>query len=109
MRAATVNANALPVPLLNKFLENYVKKFIIAALVTLFASNVAFADCAATAAEKKLAGAAKNSFMKKCEKDAAAAAPKAPSCADKATEKKLAGAAKNSFMKKCEKDAAAAK
>jgi len=91
-----------------------VKKFIIAALVTLFASNVAFADCAATAAEKKLAGAAKNSFMKKCEKDAAApaapaAAAKAPSCADKVTEKKLAGAAKNSFMKKCEKDAAAAK
>lgn len=81
------------------------KNFIFAALVTFFASNVAFADCAATAAEKKLAGAAKNSFMKKCEKDAAAS--KAPSCADKAAEKKLAGAAKNSFMKKCEKDTAA--
>jgi len=98
------------VHLFNNFLENYVKKFIIAVLVAFFASNVAFAadDCAAKAAEKKLAGAAKNSFMKKCEKDAAAA-PKAPSCADQAAGKKLAGAAKNSFMKKCEKDAAAAK
>lgn len=69
-------------------------------------------DCAAKAAEKKLAGAAKNSFMKKCEKDAGAAAPaSAPNadCVARATEKKLAGAARNSFMKKCEKDAAAAK
>lgn len=31
------------------------------------------AACDAKAAEKKLAGAAKNSFVKKCEKDAAAA------------------------------------
>ncbi len=85
------------------------KKYIIVALVALFASNVAFAadDCAARAAEKKLAGAAKNSFMKKCERDAAA--PAGSSCTSKAAEKKLAGAAKNSFMKKCEKDAAAAK
>lgn len=85
------------------------KKLFVAALVTLFAANVAFAadaSCAAKAADKKLAGAAKNSFIKKCEKDAAAAAP---SCADKAAGKKLAGAAKNSFIKKCEKDAAAAK
>lgn len=87
------------------------QKLIIAAIVAFFTANAAFAadDCAAKAAEKKLADAAKNSFMKKCEKDAAAAAPQAPSCADKAAEKKLAGAAKNSFMKKCEKDAAAAK
>ena len=52
------------------------KKLIVAALIGLFAANVTFAadaDCAAKAAEKKLAGAAKNSFMKKCEKDAAAA------------------------------------
>lgn len=32
------------------------------------------AACAATAKEKKLAGAAKNSFMKKCSADSAAAA-----------------------------------
>ena len=61
--------------------------------------------CEAQAAEKKLAGAAKNSFTKKCEKDAAAALATATStCEAQATEKKLAGAAKNSFTKKCIKD-----
>ena len=64
-------------------------------------------DCAAQAADKKLAGAAKNSFVKKCEKDALKSDAGA-SCASKAADKKLAGAAKNSFVKKCEKDAAAA-
>lgn len=84
---------------------------LIAAL--LFASPV-FAQSAAPAAPqsgceakavskagKPLAGAAKASFMKKCE-----AMEKKSSCADKAVDKngkKLAGAAKNSFMKKCEK------
>ncbi len=73
--------------------------------IALFASLLAFsaaaegASCNANAAEKKLAGAAKNSFMKKCEKDAQAA------CEVQAGEKKLAGAAKNSFVKKCAKDA----
>lgn len=82
------------------------KQLIITALVAFFTANTALAadDCAAKAAEKKLAGAAKNSFMKKCEKDAAAAAP---SCEARAAEKKLAGAAKNSFITKCEKEAAA--
>ena len=55
--------------------------------------------CAANALEKKLAGAAKTSFMKKCERDAAAV------CATTASEKKLAGAAKTSFTKKCVRDA----
>jgi hypothetical protein len=48
---------------------------------------------------KKLAGAAKTSFMKKCEAEAK------PACEEKAVDKngkKLAGAAKTSFMKKCE-------
>jgi hypothetical protein len=64
-------------------------------------------SCEAKAAEKKLAGAAKNSFVKKCEKDAGASAASAVQvCESKAAEKKLAGAAKNSFVKKCEKDAA---
>lgn len=76
---------------------------------TTFAAD---AGCAAKAAEKKLAGAAKNSFIKKCEKDSQASAPKAvtpqASCDAKAAEKKLAGAAKNSFVKKCLKDAGAA-
>ena len=55
--------------------------------------------CSSNAAEKKLAGAAKTSFMKKCDKDAMA------TCEAAAAEKKLAGAAKNSFTKKCVKDA----
>lgn len=82
----------------------------------------AFADggtCTARSAEKKLAGAAKNSFMKKCVTDAggtpAAAAPaqaKAPdpaeTCEKSAADKKLAGAAKNAHVKKCMEDAKAA-
>ncbi|MGE5451050.1 MAG: hypothetical protein ACM3VZ_04285 [Acidobacteriota bacterium] len=64
------------------------------------------AACDAKAAEKKLAGAAKTSFLKKCERDAGAASA-ADACMTKAADKKLKGAAKNSFVKKCEKDAAA--
>jgi len=60
------------------------------------------ATCVANATEKKLAGAAKNSFLKKCEKDAAAR------CEIASKEKKLAGAAKSSFSKKCVKDAVGA-
>lgn len=66
----------------------------------------ATSSCAAQATDKKLAGAAKNSFMKKCERDTGDTAMTA--CAAKATDKKLAGAAKNSFMKKCERDSAKA-
>jgi hypothetical protein len=69
------------------------------------------ATCDAKAADKKLAGAAKNSFVKKCEKDTAKASA-GEACLAKAVDKNgkaLAGAAKNSFVKKCEKDAAAAK
>lgn len=65
-------------------------------------AHAADATCEAKAADKKLAGAAKTSFVKKCEKDTAKSA-----CATTAADKKLAGAAKNSFIKKCEKDAAA--
>ena len=60
------------------------------------------ATCTAAAAEKKLAGAAKNSFLKKCEKDAAT------KCDLAAKDKKLAGAAKSSFSKKCVKEAVGA-
>lgn len=82
------------------------RNLIVAIIASLFVANTALAgSCADKAAEKKLAGAAKNSFVKKCEKDAVAAA--ATVCANQAAEKKLAGAAKNSFVKKCEKDAAA--
>ncbi len=105
------------------------QKLIVAAFVTVFAFGMQIA-CAADAAApsgceakavsksgKKLAGAAKTTFMKKCEADggvapADAAAPAASGCADKAvskTGKKLFGAAKTAFMKKCEADAKAAK
>lgn len=57
------------------------------------------ASCQATVAEKKLAGAAKTSFLKKCEAEAQAR------CDQSASDKKLAGAAKNSHLKKCLADA----
>jgi len=59
-------------------------------------------SCSASATDKKLAGAAKNSFLKKCEREASA------TCESSATDRKLAGAAKNSFLKKCVKDAVGA-
>ena len=62
--------------------------------------------CESQANEKKLAGAARNSFVTKCEKDAKASATQ--SCDVQATEKKLSGAARTSFTKKCVTDATAA-
>jgi hypothetical protein len=63
-------------------------------------SSWALADtCQETATSKKLAGAALNSFMGKCERDATA------DCQKQSAEKKLSGAAKTSFEKKCVKDA----
>jgi hypothetical protein len=56
-------------------------------------------SCKATAGDKKLAGAALSSFMKKCESDAR------DRCDAAAVDKKLAGAAKTSFTKKCVADA----
>jgi hypothetical protein len=56
-------------------------------------------NCETQAATKKLSGAAKNSFVKKCKADA---------CEGKAVGsngKPLVGAAKASFMKKCEQGA----
>jgi len=78
------------------------KRLVLIAALLGFSAVAHAADaptCAVNAAEKKLAGAAKNSFMKKCETDAKT------SCETKAAEKKLAGAAKNSFVKKCTGDA----
>lgn len=84
------------------------KKLISLLAIVCAASSVYAADdCAARATEKKLAGAAKNSFLKKCEADAKG--PEVTACEATAKEKKLAGAAKNSFVKKCAADAAAAK
>jgi len=79
------------------------KKIAIAIVLTTaatMAATSAYADsCKASAAEKKLAGAALTSFMKKCESDAKKA------CDTQATEKKLHGAAQTSFTKKCVTDA----
>jgi hypothetical protein len=58
-------------------------------------------SCNAAATEKKLAGAAKTSFLTKCETDAKA------TCEAASMEKKLSGAAKTSFETKCIKDAEA--
>ena len=64
-------------------------------------NTMAHADssCQAQAAEKKLSGAAKNSFVKKCQKDAAAAAKTA--CESQAAEKKLAGCAQSCVSGAC--------
>jgi len=56
-------------------------------------------SCKAQSVEKKLAGAAQTSFMKRCQTDAET------SCNTAATDKKLAGAARTSFLKKCVNDA----
>jgi hypothetical protein len=76
-------------------------RILLSAVLSLYviSANAADPSCTAQATEKKLAGAAKTSFMSKCERDAKA------SCDTAAADKKLAGAAKTSFTKKCVKDA----
>ena len=64
------------------------------------APALAYADdaCMTQAMDKKLDGAAKTSFMTKCERTA---------CEGQAKDKSLHGAAMTSFVKKCTKDAMA--
>ena len=86
------------------------KTLVLAAALALCATDFARAanpSCDSQAAEKKLAGAAKTSFVKKCEKDAAESVM--TECNTQAADRKLAGAAKTSFVKKCVKDATEAK
>lgn len=75
-----------------------------AAFVALVGASSAYAaGCGASAVDKNgkdLAGAARNSFMAKCERESKAACEKA------AADKKLNGAARTSFVTKCVKDAA---
>ena len=88
------------------------KKILLSTVVAAFGllagqAHAANAACDAQAAEKKLAGAATTSFLKKCERDAAApaaAAAASPACEKSAADKKLAGAAKKSHIKKCMAD-----
>lgn len=79
-------------------------RMIVAAGLLLGVTTAALADgtCKSNASDKKLAGAAMTSFMKKCQTDAA------KSCDDQAATKKLFGAAKTSFAKKCVTDATGA-
>ena len=87
-------------------------------LACMFAASMLFSQVATAASDceskavskagKPLSGAAKASFIKKCEADAKGGTAKGPGCAEKALSKDgkpLAGAAKASFIKKCEKDA----
>ncbi len=77
-------------------------KTVIAALALSCLAGLAHAQeasCASQASDRKLAGAAKTSFLTKCEKDAGAA------CDKQAADKKLSGAAKTSFTNKCVRDA----
>jgi hypothetical protein len=75
------------------------KLLVVAAIVTFTAGSAHAASCKVEAANKKLAGAAQTSFMKKCEADATA------KCEADSAAKKLSGAAKTSHMKKCVSDA----
>ena len=75
------------------------KRILLTILFTTMAAGAASATCTSDAADKKLAGAAKTSFMGKCQRDAQA------TCDSSAADKKLAGAAKTSFTKKCVSDA----
>lgn len=80
------------------------RTILVMVLLSFGASSTIAAEgsCKANAAEKKLAGAALTSFMKKCENDAKT------TCDASAAEKKLAGAAKASFTKKCVTDSVGA-
>jgi hypothetical protein len=93
--------------LLNKSRETAMLRVTVAAVAILVSQAALAANptCEAQATEKKLAGAAKTSFVTKCEKDMKAATAK--TCDAQAAEKKLSGAAKTSFTKKCVADATA--
>jgi hypothetical protein len=77
------------------------KVILSACVIAIWATGALGAEgsCKSQAGDKKLAGAALSSFMKKCQTDATSA------CESSAAEKKLAGAAKTSFTKKCVSDA----
>jgi hypothetical protein len=78
------------------------KTIVFAAILSLAAGSALADSCKMQSDTKKLAGAAKDSFMKKCESDAKAG------CDKSAAEKKLSGAAKDSFTKKCVSDSVGA-
>ena len=75
------------------------KRIVLIAAVSLLACGSASATCKGDAADKKLAGAALTSFMKKCESDAK------KKCETESADQKLKGAAATSHTKKCTTDA----
>jgi hypothetical protein len=84
-------------------------KYFVAEGIALFLlATIVHADttCEKQAADKKLAGTAKVTFIANCEKNAAgdATADATKQCAKKAQDKGLSGAAKSSFVKQCAKD-----
>lgn len=74
-------------------------RIILAIAISALSVAPAAATCKSEAGQKKLAGAALNSFMTKCENDAKA------KCEADSAQRKLAGAAKDSHNKKCIADA----
>ena len=77
------------------------KKIIVslAAVLLMMSNSHGESSCKATSIEKKLSGAAKNSFMKKCEKDAQVM------CASDEISQRTRGAAKKAHIIRCVKDA----
>ena len=75
------------------------KKLALAVSLSFIATGAYAASCKVEAGNKKLAGAALSSFMKKCESDAE------KTCETDSVARKLAGAVKTSHMKKCVSDA----
>ncbi len=75
------------------------RSVILTIVLAVFSAQASAATCVAQAKDKKLAGAAEKSFMKKCESDAKA------TCEASAKGKQLAGAAQTSYVKKCVADA----
>ena len=75
------------------------KRIVLIAAISLLACGSASATCKSDAADKKLAGAALNSFMKKCQSDAKT------KCEADSKAQNLKGAAATSHNKKCTTDA----
>lgn len=78
------------------------------ALQAVQTAQAADQSCQMQAAAKHLAGAAKNSFVRKCVRTQREAVAK-EQCNSKADDKKLHGAARTSFVRKCVRTAAPVK
>lgn len=77
---------------------------VVVAMGLLAGQAYAASACEKSADDKKLSGAARTSYVKKCETDAGGSA----ACEKSADDKKLSGAARTSHIKKCQADGGAA-